>query len=117
LRRLDIEHHGQGRATLLDASWGAEAELNPAALSFDPRRMAIVHIAALRSAQRQLDFAQACRARGAPRLSAGTYARLVQNENVLRYLTVRTDEGRLRRRGTAGDAAGSGETEATGGGE
>jgi small subunit ribosomal protein S6 len=28
-------------------------------------------------------------------------ARLVQNENVLRYLTVRTDEGRLRRRGAA----------------
>ena len=80
LPRLDIEHHGQGRATLRDASWGAEAELSPAALSFDPRRMAIVHIAALRSAQRQLDFAQALRAEGAPRLSAGTYARLVQNE-------------------------------------
>jgi small subunit ribosomal protein S6 len=28
-------------------------------------------------------------------------ARLVQNENVLRYLTVRTDEGRLRRRAPA----------------
>ena len=87
LPRLDIEHHGQGRATLLNASWGAEAELSPAALSFDPRRMAIVHIAALRSARRQLDFAQIIRARGAPRISVGTYARLVQNEpEVVRQL-------------------------------
>jgi small subunit ribosomal protein S6 len=32
-------------------------------------------------------------------------ARLVQNEKILRYLTVRTDEGRLRRRGSEPEAA------------
>jgi len=68
---------------LLDASWGAEVELSPAALSFDPRQMAIVHVAALSSARRQLEFVQAIRAQGTPRISVGTYARLVENETDL----------------------------------
>lgn len=84
LPRLEIEHHGQGRATLLNASWGAEAELVPSALSLDKSRMAIIHIAALSSARRQLEFVKAIRTLDGEdmmtRISVGTYARLVNNE-------------------------------------
>ena len=85
LPRLEIEHHGGGRATLLDASWGAEADLTPALLSPDDiRRAAYIHVAALSSAQRQLDFLQSISEtrgnRRQPRLSVGTYARLVYGD-------------------------------------
>ena len=83
LPRLEIVHHGQGRATLLNASWGAEAELTPSAVSLDQQQMAIIHIAALSSAPRQLAFVQAIRASAkaaSPRISVGTYARLVEHE-------------------------------------
>lgn len=91
LPRLEIAHHGQGRATLLDASWGAEAELVPATLSLDTLSVAIIHIAALSSAQRQLEFVKAIgalRDREVPtRISVGTYARLVERETeVVRQL-------------------------------
>ena len=79
LPRLAIAHHGQGRATLLDASWGAESQLIPAALPAEIRQAGYVHIAALSSAQRQLGFLLALR----PFLgliSVGTYARLVYHE-------------------------------------
>ncbi len=84
--RLEIAHHGQGRATLLDASWGAEAELTPSVLSVENEILpvAAIHIAALSSAQRQLEFVETILAvRGEhaqPRISVGTYARVVQNE-------------------------------------
>lgn len=84
--RLEIAHHGQGQATLLDASWGAEAELTPSTLSMDmvAASVSAVHIAALSSAQRQLEFVHAIRTirgeRAQPRISVGTYARVVQNE-------------------------------------
>lgn len=80
LPHLEIAHHGGGKATLMDASWGAEAQLTPAALPDDLSGYAFVHIAALSSAQRMLSFLHACRDRGAPRISAGTYYRIVQNE-------------------------------------
>lgn len=84
LSRLEIEHHGGGRATLLDASWGAEAELLPTLMPTALYRAQFIHIAALSSAQRQLDFAQALLAtRGdtrRPQLSVGTYGRLVSRE-------------------------------------
>jgi ribokinase len=83
---LEIAHHGEGKATLMGASWGAEAMLTPNALPDDLSRCAFVHIAALSSAQKMLDFLHACRNRGAQRISAGTYYRLVQNEPA----TVRT---------------------------
>jgi small subunit ribosomal protein S6 len=41
-------------------------------------------------------------------------ARLVQNEKILRYLTVRTDEGRLRRRGSAEGTEAAVEAESVG---
>ena len=69
------------RAELKGASWGAELTMTPTDLPDDLSGYAFVHIAALSSAQRQLEFLQACRERGAPRISVGTYARLIQNES------------------------------------
>lgn len=80
LPHFEIAHHGGGRATLVNASWGAEALLNPAHLPADLSIYDCIHIAALSSAQRQLEFLQACRAGGAARISAGTYARVATNE-------------------------------------
>ncbi|MCS7057145.1 MAG: carbohydrate kinase family protein [Thermoflexales bacterium] len=80
LPRLEIAHHGEGRATLVGASWGAEAQLTTEHLPDDLSPYAFVHIAALSSAHKMLDFLHACRARGAQRISAGTYYRIVQNE-------------------------------------
>jgi len=80
LPRLEIAHHGGGKATLIGASWGAEARLTEADLPVDLSGFDIVHIAALSSAQKMLGFLRACRARRAPRVSAGTYYRVVQNE-------------------------------------
>lgn len=80
LPHLEIMHHGEGRATLVGASWGAESQLTTEHLPDDLSRYAFVHIAALSSAQKMLDFLHACRARGAQRISAGTYYRIVQNE-------------------------------------
>jgi ribokinase len=82
--RLEIAHHGDGRATLLAASWGAESQLTPALLPEALQHAAFVHIAALSTARRQLDFVQAITARRGtrqrPRISVGTYARLVYGE-------------------------------------
>jgi ribokinase len=83
LPRLEIAHHGGGRATLLSAAWGAVSSLTPDALPADLSDTAIVHVAALPSAERQLEFVRACRARGAARLSAGTYARSATRERDL----------------------------------
>ncbi len=83
---LEITHHGEGKATLVGASWGGESFLRIEQLPADLSRFAYVHIAALSSAQRMLDFLHACRERGAQRISAGTYYRVVQNEPA----TVRT---------------------------
>jgi sugar/nucleoside kinase (ribokinase family) len=80
LPRLEIEHHGDGKATLVGAAWGAEARLQPDDLPGDLSQFAFVHVAALSSAQKMLDFLHACRSRGATRISAGTYYRIVQNE-------------------------------------
>ncbi len=78
LPRLEIAHHGQGRATLLNASWGAEAQLIPAVMPALVRQTAVVHIAALSSAERQLAFLRALKPHS--RVSVGTYARLVTSQ-------------------------------------
>jgi ribokinase len=83
LPHFEITHHGGGRATLVNATWGAESQLTPDTLPSEVRDTAIVHIAALRTAERQLMFAQACRAMGLVRLSAGTYSRSVAGERDL----------------------------------
>jgi sugar/nucleoside kinase (ribokinase family) len=84
LPRLEIAHHGGGRATLVDASWGAETRLTPQTMPPQVSRADIVHIAALSSARRQLDFLQALQAAPTrPLISAGTYARLVYGDTEL----------------------------------
>jgi ribokinase len=82
LPRLEIQHHGHGQATLLDASWGAEKKLMPAGLPAAVKMARTVHIAALSSAGRQLDFLKTLK-RDAVRISVGTYARLVHNSTTL----------------------------------
>jgi ribokinase len=86
LPRLEIEHHGGGRATLLHASWGAEAQLLPEIMPADITRADIIHIAALSSAERQLMFVHALKNQGTrvrdqqSLISVGTYARLVYGD-------------------------------------
>ncbi len=78
--RLEIEHRGDGQATLLDASWGGEAELTPAVIPTELQQADIVHIAALSNADRQSEFLQALQSQrgdqAKPRISVGTYAKL-----------------------------------------
>jgi ribokinase len=80
LPRLEIAHHGGGRATLIGAAWGAVASLTPDALPADLSHVSVAHVAALPTSSQQLTFARACRARGAQRISTGTYARLIAIE-------------------------------------
>jgi sugar/nucleoside kinase (ribokinase family) len=86
LPQLEIEHHGGGRATLINAAWGAEASLTPKYLPDNLASYQFIHIAALSSAARQLEFLRACRSRGATYISVGTYARVAYSETE----TVRT---------------------------
>jgi ribokinase len=78
--RLEIAHYGNDQAKLIGASWGAEAELHPNSLPNNLADFQCVHVAALSSAQRQLEFALACRVRGVRKVSAGTYGRLAFGE-------------------------------------
>ncbi len=80
LPRFEIAHYGGGRAALVDAFWGAEAELTPQSLPSDLSGTPLAHIAALGTTGRQLAFLRACRQRGARRISAGTYGRAVYGD-------------------------------------
>ena len=80
LPHLEITHHGNDVATLNSIDWGAEIKLDPEDLPSDLSECKIVHLAALSSAERQLHFVKACRARGAQLISAGTYSYVVQHE-------------------------------------
>ena len=80
LPSLDIAHLGGGRARLNAAHWGVEAALLPEHLPRDLSEYDVTHIAALSSAARQRAFLDAARARGARRISVGTYARLIQSD-------------------------------------
>ncbi|MCB9153133.1 MAG: hypothetical protein H6649_03625 [Caldilineae bacterium] len=80
LPHFEIAHHGGGKAELLNARWGAEARLSSAELPPDLSAVSFVHVAALGTTRRQLDFVRAARERGARRVSAGTYGRAVANE-------------------------------------
>jgi sugar/nucleoside kinase (ribokinase family) len=87
LPSFEIAHYGGGRAALLNASWGGEMLLTPENLPGDPGAASIVHIAALRTAERQLNFAKALRRwnaeggmRSLCRISAGTYGKICASE-------------------------------------
>ncbi len=77
---LEIIHHGNDRATLIAASWGAESELTPAYLPANLAEFDIVHIAALSSAKRQLDFLRAIKHQSKCKISAGTYGKIAYGE-------------------------------------
>jgi ribokinase len=93
LPHFEIAHYGGGRAALLNASWGGEMSITPENFPHDQIDAPIIHIAALRTAERQLRFAQALRMRkadfGMPseisdptafRISAGTYSKICTSE-------------------------------------
>jgi sugar/nucleoside kinase (ribokinase family) len=85
LPTLEIIHHGEDRATLIGASWGPEKLLTPDNLqAFLDKGSApdvafdAVHIAALSSPARQLQFYYYfCRCQNTGWISAGTYARAI----------------------------------------
>jgi len=76
--RLEIAHHGGGRATLVAADWGATTDLEPAGLPAWAVGVATVHVAALPTPPQQGRFCDWARGAGAKRVSAGTFARAVQ---------------------------------------
>jgi len=78
LARLEIAHHGNGRATLVAADWGAAARLEPEALPERAGEVETLHVAALPSPGQQRRFARWARERGVRRLSSGTFARAAQ---------------------------------------
>lgn len=100
LPHFEIAHYGGGRAALLNASWGGEMLIVPANFPADQIDASIVHIAALRTAERQLSFAKALHLqneergkRNVPgaaqpfrpprsefRISAGTYGKICAGE-------------------------------------
>jgi sugar/nucleoside kinase (ribokinase family) len=62
LPSFEIAHYGGGRAALLNATWGGEMLITPENFPGDQiTASSIVHIAALRTAERQLNFAKALR--------------------------------------------------------
>ncbi len=80
LPHFEIAHYGGGKAELVNARWGAEARLSSADLPPDLSPVAFVHVTALGTTGRQIDFVRAARERGAARISAGTYGRAVYGE-------------------------------------
>ncbi len=90
---LEIAHHGQGRATLLGASWGAELLLTPETLAeYIELNFDITHIAALSSASRQAQFVSALREPGGHKISVGTYARAINDDiSTVRFLVGEAD--------------------------
>ncbi|CAG0931654.1 hypothetical protein TFLX_02216 [Thermoflexales bacterium] len=76
LPRFEIAHYGGGRAALLNASWGGELLITPENFPHEQVTASIIHIAALRTAERQLNFAKRLKAR----LSAGTYGKICADE-------------------------------------
>lgn len=77
---LEIVHHGNDRATLRNAGWGLEPHITPLLLPENLSDYSAVHIAALSSANRQLEFLNAIKTQSTCKISVGTYARVALNE-------------------------------------
>jgi sugar/nucleoside kinase (ribokinase family) len=71
LPHFEISYRGP-ETEYLRFSFGAETELSAAMLPADLSRFDLVHLIPLGDAARQLSFIEACRQRGAKRISAGT---------------------------------------------
>ncbi|MEI6509527.1 MAG: PfkB family carbohydrate kinase [bacterium] len=76
LPHFEISYRG-GRTEYMEAFFGAESTLAPEMLPEDLSAYEIVHVIPLGDAQKQLSFIEACRQRGAKRISAGTYRAIV----------------------------------------
>ncbi|MCX5977063.1 MAG: PfkB family carbohydrate kinase [Coprothermobacterota bacterium] len=76
LPHFEISYQG-GRTEYIEAFFGAESLLSPEMLPEDLSPYEIVHVIPLGDAQKQLSFIEACRRRGAKRISAGTYRAIV----------------------------------------
>ena len=79
LPHFEIAQRGS-QTSYLQASFGAEVYLDPDSLPSDLSNYDCVHIVPLGDVQRQLSFVQACRRRGARRLSAGTFLQAVSDD-------------------------------------
>jgi sugar/nucleoside kinase (ribokinase family) len=91
LPHFEIAYHG-GETTYLKAWFGAEENLTPASLPQDLSTYDCIHIIPLGDAQRQLSFIQACRQRGAKRISVGTYLdSIIKNPEGVRALMDKAD--------------------------
>ena len=71
LPQFEISYHG-AKTDYLQASLEAETMLSPSLLPADLSEYDLVHVAPLGDPRTQLPFVQACRGRGARRISAGT---------------------------------------------
>lgn len=90
--RFEIAHGAGGRTAMLDAFFGAEASLDPEGLPGDLSSYRLVHIVPMGSARRQLAFLHTCRARGARRISAGTFlCAVTEDADTVRALMVGCD--------------------------
>ena len=72
LDHAEISYRG-GKTEYLNVSFDTEAMLTPAMLPADLSKYDLVHVIPLSDAKHQLPFIQACRQRGAKRISAGTW--------------------------------------------
>ncbi|MCJ7657864.1 MAG: carbohydrate kinase family protein [Anaerolineales bacterium] len=91
LGHFDIAYQA-GKTTYLKASLGAESSLTTEALPPDLSIYDCVHITPLLDAQRQLTFLQACRQRGAKRISVGTFLDVcVDKPDVVRVIMDQAD--------------------------
>lgn len=83
LPRFEIAHYGDGKSALLQATFGAEGCLGPEHLPCDLSGYDFVHIVPLGSAGKQREMLQACRERGAKRVSLGTYICAIREERAI----------------------------------
>jgi ribokinase len=91
LPHLEIAYRGTD-TEYLHMFFGAEAELSPAMLPADLSAYDLIHLTPIGDAARQLAFVQACRQRGAKRLSAGTGATIaVEQPSIVRALSQQVD--------------------------
>jgi sugar/nucleoside kinase (ribokinase family) len=91
LPHFEISYRG-GKTEYIKATFGAESILTPDMLPNDLSTYDCVHVIPLGDAQRQLTFIQACRERGAKRISAGTYLASVREvPHLVRDIMQQTD--------------------------
>jgi sugar/nucleoside kinase (ribokinase family) len=82
----------EGKTEYIKALFGAESILTPDMLPANLSMYDCVHVIPLGSAQKQLTFIQACRERGAKRISAGTYLTSVREvPHLVRTIMQQTD--------------------------